>query len=67
HYRPPEGVEDLDPYAYDVYCLGETLYNTCRVAQERYGDFSFPSSLHQFIVRQQWSELRNCLLMTKDN
>ncbi|TCD67072.1 hypothetical protein EIP91_000585 [Steccherinum ochraceum] len=82
HYRPPEGVEDLDPYAYDVYSLGETLYNTCRVAQERYSDFSFPPCLHKFIdtlrspnpihrpsmrvVRQQWSELRNCLLMTKD-
>lgn len=31
HYEPPEGVVDLDPYAYDVYCLGETLYNICQV------------------------------------
>ncbi|TCD63754.1 hypothetical protein EIP91_004969 [Steccherinum ochraceum] len=49
HYRPPEGIENLDPYAYDVYCLGETLYNTCHRTLERKSAFTFPPSMYQFI------------------
>ncbi|TCD67073.1 hypothetical protein EIP91_000586 [Steccherinum ochraceum] len=82
HYRPPEGVENLDPYAYDVYCLGETLYNTCHRTLERKSAFIFPPSMYQFIdtlrnpnpshrplmrqVKQQWFELRNRILSTKE-
>ncbi|OCH88983.1 hypothetical protein OBBRIDRAFT_47167 [Obba rivulosa] len=30
HFDPPEGTEMVDPYAYDVYSLGETVYDGFR-------------------------------------
>lgn len=31
HFPPPEGSDNLDPYAYDIYSLGQTMQTTCRV------------------------------------
>ena len=31
HFPPPEGSDDLDPYAYDIYSLGQTIRGMCRV------------------------------------
>ncbi|TCD63753.1 hypothetical protein EIP91_004968 [Steccherinum ochraceum] len=49
HFRPPEGADNLDPYAYDVYCLGETLYVTCQSAEECDSNFCFQPSFYSFI------------------
>lgn len=34
-YIPPEGVDALDPYAYDVYCLGVLYDAIFRVSSSR--------------------------------
>lgn len=31
HYAPPEGVDSIDPYAYDIFALGETIRGICIV------------------------------------
>ena len=31
HYPPPEGIEAVNPYAYDMYCMGEVINYFCRV------------------------------------
>ena len=38
-YRPPEGTNNLDPYAYDIYALGETLFWFVKVRMCPLGDF----------------------------
>ncbi|TCD63761.1 hypothetical protein EIP91_004976 [Steccherinum ochraceum] len=53
HFKPPEGEEDLDPYAYDIYCLGGTLKSICQnvqnMAPQMGWSIHFPLSLHCFI------------------
>ena len=31
HFDPPEGADNLDPFAYDVYTVGQTVRETCQV------------------------------------
>lgn len=31
HFEPPEGREDLNPFAYDIFTIGKTVLETCRV------------------------------------
>ena len=31
HYRPPEGMEEVDPYAYDVFSVGKYFHEECSV------------------------------------
>ncbi|EMD41403.1 hypothetical protein CERSUDRAFT_109991 [Gelatoporia subvermispora B] len=35
HFMPPEGTDAVDPYAYDVYSLGETIHDVCEAARHR--------------------------------
>ncbi|KAI0344485.1 hypothetical protein BDW22DRAFT_1354542 [Trametopsis cervina] len=32
HFEPPEGRERVNPYAYDVYCMGKSAQNMCQTA-----------------------------------
>ena len=31
HVEPPEGEDNIDPFAYDIYSLGDTIYSILRV------------------------------------
>ena len=31
HFEPPEGRENLDPFAYDIFTIGKTIRQTCWV------------------------------------
>ncbi|KAI0337457.1 hypothetical protein BDW22DRAFT_950649 [Trametopsis cervina] len=32
HFDPPEGRDSVNPYAYDIYCMGETTLSMCQMA-----------------------------------
>ena len=36
HVDPPEGSESVDPFAYDIYSLGETISSICLVSNQAY-------------------------------
>ncbi|OCH88985.1 hypothetical protein OBBRIDRAFT_826826 [Obba rivulosa] len=40
HFEPPEGRGEVDPYSYDVYSLGQSIFEFCN-----YKSFSVPCSL----------------------
>ncbi|KAI0337436.1 hypothetical protein BDW22DRAFT_944753 [Trametopsis cervina] len=54
HYDPPEGRDDVNPYAYDIYCTGRTALSMCRVANsyalnfQRKGRVRVPPALWLF-------------------
>ncbi|KAI0344439.1 hypothetical protein BDW22DRAFT_1047967 [Trametopsis cervina] len=48
HFEPPEGRERVNPYAYDVYCMGQSAQNLCELlctAQPTNGTYSGSSSV----------------------
>ncbi|OBZ65102.1 Beta-hexosaminidase 2 [Grifola frondosa] len=47
HYEPPEGEDSIDPYAYDVFAVGETVRQICELKKQ--DGMSVPSALLDYI------------------
>ncbi|OCH94232.1 hypothetical protein OBBRIDRAFT_823660 [Obba rivulosa] len=43
HFEPPEGRDGVDPYSYDVYSLGQSIFEFCKLGRRQL--FSVPRSL----------------------